>query len=671
MAFTVILSAFPLWVKSGADRNHLGLYPSIALIALFLVLFLPYLSGGTHQQRCSRVRETVRGLQKDPLFFLGAALLTLLIIQWWNGGKVRILEPSTGKISFSPEFIEWMPGVVDPVAGWDMVVWFFPAVTAMIIIRRCYPNPDTVRKLFWCMTINASFLAIFGLLVPVLPKNALSWLSFLLPEERAHAFATFAYPNYAGIFFILHLGIASGLFFHYYKNKKRASRFSLKAPTLAVVMLLLFFAVHRTGCRSAILYSWILSGCILVYLLITTFKSASSHGHGKKKTVIIILCFLVVMISVHFFHFDKALHAELSTMSHLDRLIKEQLKNRFWSLKAAARIWLDHPLFGVGGNGIRHYLPYYAEIPKKGYICTSNIHNDFMQYLAELGIVGLGLMLGIFSVLVIGMLRSSHRKSPWFIFTLTGLLGVLFQSLIDAPFRSPPIIISFAVVLASLGIDETKNKAAWGISTSSRQNGSVHFYLIVGLFAGIVIWWASAPLRKAESQRITETVGKEYRAGISKPAYGNVIPSQSRNISPALSRSLIWAVLLNDTNRDAHRLSAKINFDLYRQTGAGSFLKKALRSSLLAKRHISRADLAFVKTHTAILDALGYYLEESFCLCEFERAFPDKIKSALILKEFLHQRPHLSRHISAVKRAMEKHTHFKTRQNNFYIRQAF
>jgi O-antigen ligase len=649
---TIVLLVFPAWARGGNIREFLTPYPWLAAIAFFVFLLAPYLRKTSHSHGCTLVRYRVQRIFSDPVFYLGGAFLFQLYIQWWNSGKVRILlEEGQGKVTFSPPYIDWLPGAVDTLRSWDIVVWFFPAFVALLIIRHGFSKPQIVKIFFWGMIINASSLSIFGLIAPVLAKNYPIWLTSILPRQPMFFFSTFGYPNHAGSFFILHLGLACGLFFHYYKDRKQFSQFWVKISVITCIILLLFITIHLTACRYAILFSWAVVVFFLFYLLYKTFKNKPTQHPLPGKILIAAFCLLVLVSCIFFFLSNKDIHSEISTMSNPGKVIGEQFNSRAWAFAAAAKMWKDYPVFGVGGNGYREYLSQYAKIPKKGYVCLSNVHNDVLQFLCEFGIAGLGLMLGIIGLLAVRIARFQERKNAWVFFGLLGVFGVAMQSMIDVPFRSPPIIIAFVVVLAGYGMlphDQGKVTGKKG-SVSRFVTRFVNFYSILFLFVSIILWLVFTPIRQKASRDIVRDVEREYYAKFMIPRYDNITPGKSQNASPAMLRSLWWAKLLYSEYKDLHLLSAKINFDLYRNAktenkkDAGSYLKEAFRSSLAARRFTTYADIKFVKVHAAILDALGYYLEESWCLRCFRKKYPKDIRVNLLVREYYFRRPYLYR----------------------------
>jgi O-antigen ligase len=657
LLITVMLLVFPAWVRGGTLRKFLTPYPWLAVIILFIFLLVPYLRKTSHSHGCTLVRQQIQRILRDPIFYLGAALLCQLYVQWWNSGKVRILlEEESQKVTFCPPYIDWLPGAVDTTRSWDMVVWFFPAFVALLIVRHSFSRPQMVRILFWGMIINASFLAIFGLIAPILSKNYPQWLTPILPRQPVFFFSTFGYPNHAGSFFILHLGLACGLFFYYYTNRKQEARLLVKGGTLLFIILLQFYAIILTRSRYAMIFSGLMAASFIFYLLYLSLWK--NRGRKLKSFIItsVVILFMVIGSFALYLTAKSDILTELSTMSKPGKFIEEQFDLRFWQSVAAVKMWWDYPIFGIGGGSYREYLLQYVTDRKKRYIAANwrgmaNVHNDFMEFLCEFGIVGIGLLMAVLILLVTKILNTKEWKRGFILFGLLGLSGVLIHSLIDLPFRSPPVIIAFVVVLAGYGmIGQVQEKVTEKKGSITRfLTRFVNFYSILFLSVSIVLWWACTPTRQKVSQNIVREVKREYEAELIIPRYNNVNPGISRNASPGLLRSLWWAKLVYAEYKYIHLLSAKINFDLYRnarttnEKNAKSYLKEAFRSSLAASRFTTYADVEFVRLHTAILDALGYYLEESWCLRCLRKKYPKDIRVNLLVREYYVRRPYLCR----------------------------
>jgi O-antigen ligase len=566
------------------------------------------------------------------------------------------MEMGGQNVIFSPPYIDLLPGAVNSIHSWDMVVWFFPAFVAILIARHGFHTPRMVRTLFWGMIINASFLAIFGMIAPFLTKNYPAWLTPILPRQPVFFFSTFGYPNHAGSFFILHLGLACGLFFYYYTNRKEESRALINIGILSVIILLHFCAIHLARGRYAILFSWIMAAIFLFYLLyLTPWKNFV--GRRKIRFIIITASCLLIVSSLFLFILSKdEIHARLSTMSKPGKFIAEQFDMKFWQVEAAAKIWWDYPLFGIGGDSYREYLLQYVKDPKKKSFAIynrgmANVHNDFMQFLCEFGIIGAGLLIVIFILLIARIFTSLKWKQGFFLFGLLGISGVLIHSLIDLPFRSPPIIIAFMVSLAGYGmLKRPEEKIAHDKNPIINfVTKFINFYTLLILFIGLLMWLVFTPIRREVSKNIIHNIEEEYEAKIVTSQGDNVTPPKSLNVSPDMLNSLWWAKLLYSDYKNLHLLSAKINFDLYRDAAirnenkAKHYLKEAFRSSMKARQFTNYGDIEFVKLYTAILDALGYHLEESWWVMNLGKAYPNNIRINLLLREYYFRRPYLIR----------------------------
>jgi hypothetical protein len=632
----LLLVIFPAWISGGTVRQYLIRYPWLAAALFFLFLLAPYLSGGSHSRRCLEVRVLVRHLRRDPAVYLIAAFLFYLLLQWWNSGRVLVMASGGENVSLHPPFIAWLPGAAMNKGSWELVVCFFPAMAALLMVRHGLHTPRSIRLLFETMILNASLLAIFGLAVPALFKTVPAWLAPLLPRQPVFSFATFAYPNHAGSFFLLHLCLACGLFFFAYGSQGDSFRedeqrfhpgppakafICFPAPGLILVILLLFYTIHKTRCRFAIYFSWITIIIFTVFFLLQTIKKLKRRQPGRPPWgTISLVAFAGLLMTLFVLSYvsNNKKFPDLLTLVKPAKIVEEQWNSRLWSLQAAVKIWKDNPLFGVGGGGYQKCLLPYVGQPQQPYFCLHNVHNDPLQYLCELGIVGMGLLIGVFILLAINIFLSDTRNQGLVSFGLLGLGGVVLHSLVDLPFRSLPVLMAFGVVMAGLGINRNPQRYREKLNVKNRTsiaflNRYVYFYVLPALFLILAVWWILAPLRQGISRDMVREVERYYHENREK-----IIMRQSETAAPL--RTLWWAKLIYSEYKEPHLLSAKIYFDLYRaavastkksEKSAGNYLKKALRNSLTASQYINGGDAEFIKIHAAILDALGNNLEES------------------------------------------------------------
>lgn len=447
---TLFLLIFPSWVRGGADRESLAAFPQIAVFAFFLFLVSPYLRRTSNSHGITLAREQMRYILRDPFFYLGGALLCQLVIQWLLGGNEPFIPGST--------HIDSVPPATERITRWDMLILFVPVFTAVMVLRHGFCKRRMVMIVMWSMIINASLIAILGLLNLFVFKNVPTWLASILPQHETFSFAIFSYPNHGGSYFILHLGLACGLFFYYFSTRKPGcpfprspgkSKLTKQKALLSVIILLMFSAAIMTQTRFAILFAPLLALCFIGQILYTIIKQKRYISLVRGLMVFFVLTGIICSFFLLKSH--KSIRFELLSMSQPGKLIKQELKARLWAVEAAVGIWTDHTLFGVGGGSFHKYIDQYAKIPKRTYICLYHVHNDLFQFLCEFGIFGLGMILGGFVVLAAGIFSSKKWKTSFILYGLLGAAGVMIQSLIDLPFRSPPVLAAFMVILSGFG----------------------------------------------------------------------------------------------------------------------------------------------------------------------------------------------------------------------------
>ncbi|MDP6958449.1 MAG: O-antigen ligase family protein, partial [Planctomycetota bacterium] len=239
------------------------------------------------------------------------------------------------------------------------------------------------------------FTCLFGFLL-VLSVYCLLQKYILLPEARiageldtrfqgsemaarlssVEVFGTFLYPNSLAGFLVFALPIVGGMLLDLKKTR-----------FLGILLLLLGgFILFLTGSLGGWVAFTLATGLLIALLLTRNRKRIRNGIWILAGTGLILICGLVPT-------------GPLSP----DRLDNESMRIRdvYWT--AALRISEDHLWTGVGLDNFQEYYPAYKGETQQE---TRKVHNDFLQILVELGIVGLFL----FFVLIIWTFR--HALPP-------------------------------------------------------------------------------------------------------------------------------------------------------------------------------------------------------------------------------------------------------------------
>ncbi|GAI30658.1 unnamed protein product, partial [marine sediment metagenome] len=156
----------------------------------------------------------------------------------------------------------------------------------------------------------------------------------------------------------------------------------------------------------------------------------------KVSFLIIILISLYVGIdaTIERFALDKLLHE--------GRLV-------YWS--DVTSIVGDFPLFGTGLGTFASVYPAYEESRRPGHL--SHAHNDFLEYLSELGVVGMILLFGgilfmVVSSFLIWRVRSHPQVKGLAMGGIVAIVVILIHSIADFNLHIPANMVLFTVVLS-------------------------------------------------------------------------------------------------------------------------------------------------------------------------------------------------------------------------------
>ena len=192
---------------------------------------------------------------------------------------------------------------------------------------------------------------------------------------------------------------------------------------------------------------------------------------GTRVRVIAGIVLTTAALLGAWFTVPTTMRSELNSV-HAQTLYDDTIGARLLQCRSAWEMSRDYPAFGVGGWGFRQFVRFYvtpAELQKMvGGKGQANVHNDILQFLAEHGAVGFGLLLAAVTVMLVPTLRGAWRtlrtaspvdwenpyvppllRVPAAIYAiLCGTAATVIHSLIDLPFRSPAILITWALALA-------------------------------------------------------------------------------------------------------------------------------------------------------------------------------------------------------------------------------
>ena len=462
----VLLALAFSWIHGGTRPDLLlPVIPWLTAIALEFLLVFPQAKS---TETLADARRRVWGaFARDPLLYLSLALTALLVIPLFN-------------VSGSPEYNaalkQWrnpappmpsLPFCVNPSEQAVLLLWFPPVLTAVLAAKHGLLKKGK-RLLLECLCWNGAALALFGFVQQATGAKSIFWGQTVF----AYFFATFGYPNFAGAFFTLLFALSAGLWFGrvgadligpFADGAGADETPSVSGHWLLIPVLLNLGAAIASLSRAAILLCGVVFLVLCFYMVFGVWQKVESGGRVKLMAAIFV-ALLIAGLSLTVFA-PKALKTELASIT--PAAVADRVSGRaYYHVRVAKEIFLDHPVFGVGGWGYPHYLMRYLK-PEETKIMQidggANVHNDTLQFLSEQGAVGYGLMVFCVLALVIPLVWQSvrvcralaagadpaiaakplwlYRLPPEVVAVFVGTTATVCHSLGDLPFRCPAILI--------------------------------------------------------------------------------------------------------------------------------------------------------------------------------------------------------------------------------------
>ena len=224
------------------------------------------------------------------------------------------------------------------------------------------------------------------------------------------------------------------------KNLATSLLISLGIIVMAIAVV---FSKSRSG-----LFLVVFSFILFFGLMLQFFRGTEDQKRRTKK-IIAIGFLVIVFISLYI-----GIEATIERFT-LDKLLKEG-RPTYWA--NTAEIFKDYPIFGSGLGTFPSLYPDKEE--GETLIRLYHAHNDYLEYISELGIVGMMLLLGgILYMLVKSFLMwRGGRQSEIKALALGGIVAIiciLIHSLTDFNLHIPANMLLFSVVLSLTAVVST------------------------------------------------------------------------------------------------------------------------------------------------------------------------------------------------------------------------
>ncbi len=399
-------------------------------------------------------------LIRFPLFWLGLLFLGYILIQALNpawtyvtDGKFWWLDP-VDNISWLPSSMETPYKDMNP---WRVLViysaaWLLACALWVGITRRA-----AVQTLFTVVVVNGTLLAIIGILERVTHAKYILWGLKNAPTGGGRFFATLIYKNHAGGYFNLVLMLCTGLlYWHFSRAERRMDRTS-PAPVFAFCAVLCGLSVLLSASRAGTILLMLFT---LVAFISFGIRCTVYRSEGRSPLVITLLCgifALFIGLGAYFLKTDQAFGRLGKLMG--DGKTDSSVVTRTLARQATMEMARDNLVTGWGAGSFRHYFPIYQRNYPEIYNYTGPksrlrweyAHNDYVQLLAELGLIGAGIVLAMLACGVGHLVRQRAWLKPHLLFLVLALVITAAHAWVDFQFHNPAILFLWCASAVLLG----------------------------------------------------------------------------------------------------------------------------------------------------------------------------------------------------------------------------
>jgi len=410
-------------------------------------------------------------------------------------------------------------------------LWFSQHLYSLIVVFSVYyvVSRTYMNKYFDAFLVILFVLGILEVIQSVYQLSLINAYGFMPSNKSSSLFGIFlpkiskglrpagslGQPNILSMF--LSLSLISAL--EYFKNKRRVI-------FAAIAVFILSFGVYITQSRGGLLDVILGVG---VWFYIQPRKGVDT----RMKLYLVLGIILGIVLGAIFV---KLTIGALGTIERLQKIGQELgTMGRLWFWCIGILMIIKNPVLGVGLGNIKTHAWIYTKellkyplfkrlfVPHLKPLGISWLHNEYIHFTAETGIVGLlGMIFFIFSVVkILKILNRGEHREKYFILPFFVIFG--FHSLISMPFHYPVTLFLFSIVTGIL-VNLTEKESSYSY-TSTKIFGliakGIAFFL---LFINLSMFYSGYNLSMAK-RMITNNIreSKKYALFISRSFKNPVI----------------------------------------------------------------------------------------------------------------------------------------------------
>ena len=399
----------------------------------------PTVYASAHSPRSSRILFSVAGLLMFCPLVFGAvdarghfilqATSTVLLV-WWAldqrqspGVSIRWSPVFPPMIAFAGLMcIQLLPGVS---AYWhatfsQLLLYVSYGILCFLLVQTLTRSRE-VRTLGTALAIYGPVVALSAVLQNLSAPNKLYWLK--VPRFGGWIYGPYVNHNhYAGLMEML---IPVPLVFAFSRFGDQRERW-IAASAAAFMAATIFLSGSR-------------GGMIAFAVEIAIFLGLVFRERQKQNIAVLLGAFLVISLAMIAWTGGREVKARISTFA-ADKHSDLATDIRLQIDRDILHLFMQRPALGCGQGTFADVYPRFRSFYTDSLVNAA--HNDFLQVLAETGVIGFGIMIWFLVITIRHALRKSAKwtsnlNGAVAVAALLGISGILVHSLVDFNMQIP------------------------------------------------------------------------------------------------------------------------------------------------------------------------------------------------------------------------------------------
>jgi O-antigen ligase len=324
-------------------------------------------------------------------------------------------------------------------AWWFGAAVYLSAFNLLVVVR----SRTALTRLLVLIAANTFVLSIFG----TLQKLASAGFYFGAAESpNPRFFATFIYYNHWGAFMILGLASALGLLFHLASRHRGRDLWHSPFSAALVAAVLIATSAPVSASRASTVMTAVFIGLAMVHGLVgITKEGRNAHERVWPRIALVLTLAIATAGAAGWLSSGFLRERYVETRLAIDHN-QSPFGDRADLYRDTWELFRQKPWFGWGLNtyaiSFQTQRPFTLNLRDRNQNAYATAHSDWLQSLAETGLVGTGLLVLMGIVPLAGRAWRSLRH-PLTAYPLVGCGLVLAYAWVEFPFANAAVMITF------------------------------------------------------------------------------------------------------------------------------------------------------------------------------------------------------------------------------------